>query len=139
MLRLLVRRGTAMSKPVVFDASALLAVIFDEPGAEGVVDLLPNALVSTVSLSEVHERLVLRSVFAEGAWTALSIMGFTVSKFDSAQAKVAAEMILKTREFGLSMGDRACLALASVRKARVYTTDRVWAGLDVGVEVVLIR
>jgi len=66
-------------------------------------------------------------------------MGFEVCFFDEEQARVAAELIGKTRPIGLSLGDRACLALAIERKAAVYTTDKAWKQLDLGIEVAVIR
>jgi PIN domain nuclease of toxin-antitoxin system len=54
-------------------------------------------------------------------------------------ARIAAELILVTKPYGLSLGDRACLALAIDRNATVYTTDKVWKNLSLGIEIELIR
>ena len=128
-----------MDKTSVLDSSAVLAVIFNEPGGEKIVDLLQGGLLSTVSLAEIHTRLLLDGRPADFAWNRILSMGFEVCFFDDEQARLAAEMIGKTRPFGLSLGDRACLALAIQRKAKVYTTDRVWKNFALGIDVELIR
>lgn len=128
-----------MDKTSVLDSSAVLAVIFNEPGGEKIVDLLQGGLLSTVSLAEIHTRLLLDGRPADFAWNRILSMGFEVCFFDDEQARFAAEMIGKTRPFGLSLGDRACLALAMQRKAKVYTTDHVWKNLPLGIEIEVIR
>jgi PIN domain nuclease of toxin-antitoxin system len=123
----------------VLDSSAVLAVIFDEPGGEVVVDLLQGGLLSTVNQTEIHTKLLLDGRAANIAWNRVRNMGVEVCFFDDEQARIAAELIWETRPFGLSLGDRACLALAMQRKATVYTTDRIWKKLDLGIEIVAIR
>lgn len=127
-----------MDSPVL-DSSAILAVIFDEPGSDLVAPLLQGALLSTVNLTEVYTRLLLRGVPPDVAWSRMLRMGFEVCPYDEHQARTAAEMISRTRPLGLSLGDRACLALAVERKATAYTTDRAWKILDVGIDVEVIR
>jgi PIN domain nuclease of toxin-antitoxin system len=65
--------------------------------------------------------------------------GFEISFFDDLQARLAGELVTQTRPYGLSLGDRACLALAIQRKATVYTTDAAWKKLNLGIEVEVIR
>lgn len=127
-----------MDSPVL-DSSAILAVIFNEPGSDRVSPLLQGALLSSVNLAEVHARLLLRGVPADLSWSRILGMGFEVSDFDAEQARIAAELISKTRPLSLSLGDRACLALALQHRATVYTTDRAWKDLDLGIEVEVIR
>ena len=59
--------------------------------------------------------------------------------FTEQQARIVAELLPLTRRFGHSLGDRACLALAIDRKATVYTTDRIWKELDLGIQIEVIR
>lgn len=127
-----------MDSPVL-DSSTILAVIFNEPGGDRVAPLLQGALLGSVNLAEVHTRLLLRSVPADFAWSRILSLGFDVCPFDEGQARIAAELIARTRPLGLSLGDRACLALAIQRKATAYTTDRAWKTLDLGIEVEVIR
>jgi PIN domain nuclease of toxin-antitoxin system len=125
---------------LVLDASALIALLNREPGAEQLSPmLLSGAVCSTVNLSEVQSKLVDRGIHADDAWrVALSPIYETVA-FDEEQAKIAGSLIAQTRSLGLSLGNRACLALALSLKAPVYTADRSWKNLKVGVRIHLIR
>jgi PIN domain nuclease of toxin-antitoxin system len=127
-----------LGKKAVFDSSAILAVIFSEPGGEAIIDLLQGGLLSTVNLAEIHTKL-LDGRPADVAWSRILSMEFDMCFFDDEQARLAAELIGITRPFGLSLGDRACLALAMQRKATAYTTDRIWKSLDLGIEIEVIR
>ena len=128
-----------MPSPVVLDSSAILAVFLNEPGGEIVLPLLEGALLSTVNLAEAHTRMIEVGASAEHAWSRLQSVQCEICFFSDTQARTAAELRSITRPFGLSLGDRACLALAIDRKAPVYTTDRIWKKLDLGIEVEVIR
>ena len=123
----------------VLDASALLAVIRGESGADRVGPLIVDSLFGTVNLAEVTTRL------ADLGFSLAEIDGLTedleceVVSFDESLARQAGLLRFETRPLGLSAGDRACLALAQREGLPVLTADRAWARLDVGVEVVLIR
>lgn len=129
-----------MPSLAVLDASAILALVFEEPGREKVADLLNQPTVlSAVNLAEVHTKLVERGTGPEQAWSAVIGLGIEMSPFTEGQARITGELIASTRPYGLSLGDRACLALAIERKAKVYTTDRNWKSLGLGIEVEVIR
>ena len=125
---------------VVLDASAMLAIIFQERGAEKLTDdLMDLAVASTVNLAEVQSKLINKGFDPEEAWgDALSLVT-AVEPFTSEQARVAGDLITKTEKFGLSLGDRSCLSLAIALKAPVYTTDQNWRNLKVGVPIHVIR
>ena len=123
----------------VLDSSAVLAVIFSERGGETVIDLLQDGLLSTVNLAEIHTRLLLDGKAPDIAWDRLQTLGLDVCHFTNQQARLAAELIDKTKPLGLSLGDRACLALAMERRATVYTTDRAWKNLELGIPIEVIR
>lgn len=128
-----------MDSVSVLDSSAILAVIFNEPGSDVILPLLQGGLLSTVNLAEVHTRLLLRGVGVDFAWQRVLDLGCEVCFFDDGQARAAGELVAQTRPYGLSLGDRACLALAIQRKATVYTTDAAWKNVGVGVDVEVIR
>lgn len=128
-----------MAKSAVLDSSSVLAVLFDEPGGEAVSDLFNGGLLSAVNLAEVLTKLKQGCWETDFVWDRVLNMGIEVCPYGAEQARLTAELIHQTRPFGLSLGDRACLALAIQRKATVYTTDRVWKQLDLGIEVVAIR
>jgi PIN domain nuclease of toxin-antitoxin system len=128
-----------LADAAVLDSSAVLAVFFREPGSEIVAPILDGALLSTVNLAEVHTRMLNRGAQAEHAWNRVLSMQCEVCFFTDEQARIAAELAPITPPFGLSLGDRACLALAIDRKATVYTTDRVWKNLALGIRIEVIR
>jgi PIN domain nuclease of toxin-antitoxin system len=124
---------------VVVDSSLVLAVVYSEVGWEAAVEFLEDAVVSAVNAAEVQSKLVLNGMPPELAWeTAMNAVPEVVD-FSEEQARVAGDLILKTKEFGLSLGDRACLALGMVLGVPVCTTDRAWKSLKVGVKIHVIR
>jgi ribonuclease VapC len=124
---------------VVLDASALMAVLREEPGAAMVEAVLDHAAISAVNLSEVQAKLVERGTAAELAWSSLVDLDLEVIDFDAAQAKVAGDLRSLTRAHGLSLGDRACLALAQALGLPAMTADRAWASLEAGIEIRTVR
>jgi PIN domain nuclease of toxin-antitoxin system len=125
---------------IVLDASAMLAVLNQEFGSDKLTpEMLNNAAGSVVNLAEVHTKLVSRGGDPDEAWEdTLSAIQQAVP-FDEEQARITGGLVAQTRVFGLSLGDRACLALGLVLKAPVYTTDRSWKNLKVGVRIHVIR
>jgi len=123
----------------LLDSSAILAVFFNEPGAEIVSPILQGALLSTISLAEVHTRMLESGARAQQSWNWIINLQCEVCFFTDDHARAAAELRPITRPFDLSLGDRACLALAIERKATVYTADCAWKSLSLGIEIKLIR
>lgn len=123
----------------VADASAILAALKNEPFGEFDPERLVGTTISAVNLCEVLTKLHSDGLTQEQAVAAAARLNLQVVVFDSHQAEIAAELWPQTRQAGLSLGDRACLALGLARGSRVVTADRVWATVDVGVEIVLIR
>lgn len=123
----------------VLDTSALLALIFGEPGADRVVQRIDGARVSSVNLAEFAGKLVERGYADADAEAAALRLPVAVVPFDAAQALAAGLLRRATRPAGLSLGDRACLALAQADGLPAVTADRAWGGLDLGVPVEVIR
>jgi ribonuclease VapC len=125
---------------VVFDASAILALIQQEPGAERLTDeILVRAVASTVNLAEVQGKLVKKGIPPDEAWRNTLSAITAAEPFTSAQAKIACSLIAETESRGLSLGDRSSLALAIALNAPVYTTEQIWRNLKVGVPIHVIR
>ena len=125
---------------VVLDASAILAVIHGEPGSEKLPpELLANALVSSVNAAEVHGKLLAKGWDADQAWEDCVGIVDQVLPFTVEHARNTGSLILLTRAMGLSLGDRACLALALELKAPVYTADRSWKNLKLDLRITVIR
>jgi PIN domain nuclease of toxin-antitoxin system len=120
----------------LLDASAVLALLFREKGAAEIEDALGDSAISTVNWSEVVQKLAVRG---SAAPEALFVLGLRVEPFTLTDASRAASLWPVCRPLGLSLADRACLALAARLDATAWTADRAWAGLDVGVRVRVIR
>jgi len=125
----------------VLDASAALVLLRAEPGHEQVAELLPGSVMSALSYSEVVQTLAqLGSATAEDDTAALIALGTTVARFDVTAAIDTARLWPVTRAAGLSLADRACLALAAdVPDGVAVTADRAWTKLKLDVPVRLIR
>ena len=124
---------------VVLDASGLLSLLNSEPGAAAVRDMLPHAVMSAVNLSEVISKLAGEGIPKSDIEEALDGLDLEVVPFDFDQAYSAGLLSPMTRSQGLSLGDRACIALGFRLGLPVLTADRVWSTLDLGVEVRLAR
>ncbi len=125
---------------VVLDSSAILALLNEEPGCEKItLEVLSQATASAVNLAEVHARLVREGGDPEDSWAIALDPLPDVQPFTAEQAKIAGSLAHKTRELGLSLGDRSCLALAIVLNAPVYTTDRPWKNLKLGIPIHVLR
>ena len=127
-----------MSKAVL-DASVILAVLGQERGTEVVLRLLGDTAVSTVNLAEVLGKLMSRGVPERDAWEGASSLATEVVDFDREQARLVGALAPETKALGLSLCDRACLALGILLKLPVYTTEQAWKNLKVGVRVHVIR
>ena len=129
----------------VLDASALLAHLRDEPGADVVAEAIASgAVISTVNLAEVFSRVADRGgdpakLAAELTQSGLLDGAITVEPFTVADAIETGRLRPLTRDAGLSLGDRACLALARRLDAPALTADTDWQGVAHGVELRLIR
>lgn len=119
----------------VLDASAVIALFRREPGWEDVLKRLPGAALSTVNASEVIHKLVEKGVPLETAVFQLRRLRVDRVPFDDDQATVAASLHATTRKKGISLGDRACLALALTQSCPVLTGDGGWRGLEIGVHI----
>lgn len=124
----------------VLDASAVLAYLQREPGFESVRDALETgAAISAVNLAEVLGRITVQGKEADDTLARLKVAGLAVEPFLEEDALVAGGLRAPTRELGLSLGDRACLALALRLERRAITSDRTWLSVAVGAEVEVIR
>ncbi|MDN2567480.1 type II toxin-antitoxin system VapC family toxin [Aquibium sp. A9E412] len=123
----------------ILDASAVLAILHDEQGADVAIEHLPGSMMSSVNAIEVGTRLVDNGMSADDAWTALDLLNITIRDFDSELAQTAIALRTVTRAKSLSLGDRACIALALREGRPALTTDRSWGDLDVGCPIEIIR
>jgi ribonuclease VapC len=125
---------------VVLDASAILALLNDEPGGKKITpELLSRSTTSAINMAEVQTILVREGGDPDESW-ALAVDPIPdIEPFTAEQARIAGTLIQKTRSLGLSLGDRACLALAIALDAPVYTTDQLWRKLKLGIPIHVLR
>lgn len=124
---------------VILDASALLALVNQESGQELVAEVLSRSLVSAVNLSEVVAKLMDQAIPEDNIREILAALDLSVVPFDEEQGIVAGQLRSLTKKYGLSLGDRACLALGLQTQHPVMTADRDWAKLQISLEIQLIR
>ena len=123
----------------VLDASAILALVGEEPGAESVARIIANCLVSTVNGSEAVAKLVERGVPPDTAESIIFGLPFEPVDFDRPLAAAAGRMWPRGRRAGLSLGDRACLALAEAQNLPAVTADKQWQKFESSIEIRYIR
>ncbi len=122
----------------VVDSSVVMAVLYSEPESDAMIDRLPLAAMSSVNFAEVISKLCEDGVAEAEARIHVLELGVEVIAFDVDQAAAAGALRPATRAHGLSLGDRACLALGQQRNLPVLTADRVWAQLS-GFNITIIR
>ncbi|HEX6144378.1 MAG TPA: type II toxin-antitoxin system VapC family toxin [Geminicoccaceae bacterium] len=128
-----------MAETAVLDASALLALLQDEPGADAVAAVLGRAVIGAVNLAEVATKVAREGAPSNLLRESVVALEIEVMPYGAALAYTTGDLAAAVRRHGLSLGDRACLALARHLDAPALTTDRAWMALDIGVEVKLIR
>lgn len=132
-----------MKKPVpirfVLDASAVMALLLAEPGSELVIEAIKDGVMSAVNLTEALSKLHERGMAISKASQTLRSFQMQIEPFDEKLAHMAAALRRPTMQYGLSLGDRACLAVAQQLAYPVMTADKAWAKLDLGLEIKLIR
>ena len=132
-----------MTTKIVLDASSVIALINREKGCEIVEKYLEEAIISTVNFAEVIS-VVNRELFKSEADRIEGLKLITdtlpqIINFDVNQAIISGEIDSITKKYGLSLGDRACLALAKYKNIPVLTADKTWSKLNLGIKIKLIR
>ncbi len=123
----------------VLDASALLAMIANEPGSERVAQILNESVISSINHTEVASKLIDLGMPESEVVSLLNLLGLESLPFDLDQSYVAASLRSDTRKLGLSLGDRACLALARHKNLTAVTADRTWNKLKLNIPIECIR
>ena len=119
----------------VFDASAALAILFEEQGCQPAREMLAGSSISAVNAAEVVHKLVHKGLPRDAALEAFEALDLTIVPFGQKEYRLTLNYVHP----GLSLGDRACLATAEVHKAEAVTADRSWSRLRSGVRVAVIR
>ena len=129
-----------MANKVVFDASALITLFAKESGYETVQQHMRYSLISSVNLAEVYKYCIDRQKLTENdCKNLIALSGIKIVDFCKEQALISASMIGETKKYGLSLGDRSCLALAIVKQAPVLSCDRIWQKVDLAIDFIMAR
>ena len=126
---------------LVLDASVILAAILGEPGGDEVFDHIEESVVSAVNVAEVYTYAAVNNYPTDAIDAFFAETGVAVWPHDFEQAVATGSLASITRKAGLSLGDRACLALAQQKQAEVLTADRPWAAFaeGLGLKIRLLR
>lgn len=126
---------------VVLDASALLAMLKEEPDGDDVANVIASATIGVFNYAEVVSHFIRAGMAADEVDAMLDPLPLTVVAADKSLARAAGRLRAVTANAGLSLGDRFCLALAKREALPAWTADRAWAGIaeDAGVEVRILR
>ncbi|HEX5483005.1 MAG TPA: type II toxin-antitoxin system VapC family toxin [Terriglobia bacterium] len=123
----------------VLDASALLAYLQREPGYNRVSEALARgAAASAVNLSEVYAKVTHWALPLDEVADRLAALGLETVDFTEEDARAAGNLYPSVKSLGLSLADRACLALGVRLGVPVMTTDRAWKRVN-GIQVELLR
>ena len=123
----------------VLDASAVLALLNQEPGKERVEALLADSVISAINYCEVLGKLIDAGLSEEDAQESIDLLGIECLDFDLELARLAAALRPTTKKLGLSLGDRSCLALGIARHSIIVTAERAWGRLKIGMNIDLIQ
>jgi len=123
----------------VLDASAVLAVVLSEEGKDSVLSLIDRPLVSTVNMAEARSKLADFGLTSPQISASLSLMDLDIIDFNDHQSKLSGDLRNETRIAGLSLGDRACIALAISMGAEALTTDRTWSKINLPISIRQLR
>ena len=128
-----------MNETYVLDASAVLCLLQEEKGAERVAEALPAAIIGAVNYSEVIAKLVGAGIDEATVDGLIDKLQLKVIPFDRVQARLAGALRATTRKLGLSLGDRACLALAAAEGATALTCERIWTKFEAPCKIEALR
>ncbi|MDD2802079.1 MAG: type II toxin-antitoxin system VapC family toxin [Methylobacter sp.] len=130
-----------MTKMVVLDASAVLAYLQDENGSEKMDVILAEGrgMMSTVNYAEVVGKLLEAGLPESSVKSVMANLDLNVESLDDKQAWKTGLLRMTTKEFGLSLGDRACLALADIKNLPVVTADKQWDKLKTNFKIIQLR
>ncbi|MDD2742118.1 MAG: type II toxin-antitoxin system VapC family toxin [Rhodocyclaceae bacterium] len=127
--------------PQILDTSALLAFLWEEPGEGRVAELLANGrcYLGTTNLAELVSKIIERGLPANEVPSIVNSLNVEIVPLTQAQAELSGILRHSTRHLGLSLGDRACLALTQSLGGVAITADRPWLALDIGIHIECIR
>ena len=129
-----------MNNKIIFDASAVIALLAKEKGFEVIKRHLKNAIISSVNISEVYKYCIeVQKLTKDEALLLITLSDIKIVDFNEEQALITAEIVIKTKKYGISLADRACIALAILKNTSIITCDKIWQKFDIGIEFIIAR
>ena len=125
---------------IVFDSSALIMLFAKEPGYESVRQNLKHAIISSVNIAEVYKYCIaVQKLTEDDCRNLIKLSGIKIIDFCEEQALITAKIIKQTKEYGLSLGDRGCIALAMFKNYPILTCDKIWQKVELDVEFIIAK
>ena len=129
-----------MANQIVFDSSALIMLFAKELGYESIRKYMKYAIISSVNIAEVYKYCIeVQNLTEDDCRNLIKLSGIKIIDFCEEQALITAKIIKKTKQYGLSLGDRGCIALAMLRNYPILTCDKIWQKVDLDVEFIMAR
>jgi PIN domain nuclease of toxin-antitoxin system len=129
-----------MSNKIVFDSSVLIMLFAKEPGYEKIRGYMRYAIISSINIAEVYKYcLEVQNLTEDDCRNLIKLTGIKIIDFCEEQALITAKIIKQTKQYGLSLGDRACIALAMLKDYQILTCDKIWQKVDLDVEFIMAR
>ena len=130
-----------MNEKCVLDSSAVLALIMWESGSIVVKEIINHSIVSTVNVAEIVAEMNIKlGANPSDAMDAICSLVGEIVPFDLKQATLAGSLKKTTKSLGLSLGDRACIALGVIYNAKIYSADKIWDKIkEPNCQIVIIR
>lgn len=127
------------SKKVLLDTSAIIALLKKEPGYESLEEVVANSAVSIINFSELVSVLMRTSIVESEIDEIIKDIIPEIIPFSEDIAIQTGKLIKLTKDLGLSLGDRACIATGIYHGIPIYTTDKVWKDLKTSAQIVIVR
>ena len=129
-----------MANKIVFDSSALIMLFAKEPGYEQVKQHMKYAIISSINIAEVYKYCIdVQNLTEDDCRNLIKLTGIKIIDFCEEQALITAKIIKQTKQYGLSLGDRGCIALAILGNYHILTCDKIWQKVDIDVQFIMAR
>ena len=129
-----------MADKIVFDSSALIMLFAKEPGYEFVRHNMKHAIISSINIAEVYKYCMeVKNLTEDDCKALIELSGIKIIDFCEQQALITARIVKETKQYGLSLGDRGCIALAILKGCSVLTCDKIWQKVELDVQFIMAR
>lgn len=129
-----------MASNIVFDSSALIMLFAKEPGYEVVRQNMKHAIISTINIAEVYKYCIeVQNLSEDDCKDLIKLCGIKIIDFCEEQALISAKIVKNTKQYGLSLGDRGCIALATLKNCPILTCDKIWQKVNLNIEFIMAR